>query len=160
MSSSLGSIHCRSEKLIRPYSEGERANKIKHGLPSKLQAFSFTFETKRPGPMTVEITLRWPTKRPRLLQVPEHVNLSATKPKTPNRLQVMRWQEAKKYQKSAARTVARIDTEETFDSSDTEKETPAEFFCWYKAKKASVDYRQMVSILTLAIYSYKPTVVA
>ncbi|KAG1841112.1 hypothetical protein DFJ58DRAFT_845103 [Suillus subalutaceus] len=112
------------------------AHKIKLELPSKLQAFSFTFETKRPGPMTVEITLRWPTKRPRLLQVPEHVDLSATEPKTPDRLQVMRWQEAQKYKKSAAGTMARIDAEETFDSSDTEKETLAEFTRWYKAKGA------------------------
>ncbi|KAG1788452.1 uncharacterized protein HD556DRAFT_1312041 [Suillus plorans] len=123
------------------------ADKIKLELPSKLQAFSFTFETKRPGPMTVEITLRQPTKRPRLLQVPEHVDLSATESKTPDQLQVMHWQEAQKYKlanhtnqyawkKSAAGTVARIDTEETFDSSDTEKETLAEFTRWYKAKKA------------------------
>ncbi|KAG1850841.1 hypothetical protein DFJ58DRAFT_842339 [Suillus subalutaceus] len=73
------------------------ADKIKLELPSKLQAFSFTFETKRPGSMTVEITLRRPTKRPRLLQFPEHVDLSATEPETPDRLQVMRWQEAQKY---------------------------------------------------------------
>ncbi|KAG1847215.1 hypothetical protein F4604DRAFT_1936021 [Suillus subluteus] len=59
-------------------------DKIKLELPSKLQAFSFIFETKQPGPMTVEIMLRWPTKRPRLLQVPEHVDLSATKPETPD----------------------------------------------------------------------------
>ncbi|KAG1887838.1 hypothetical protein F4604DRAFT_1674988 [Suillus subluteus] len=116
------------------------ADKIKLELPLKLQAFSFTFETKRPGPMTVEITLRRPTKRPRLLQVPEHVDLSATEPETPDRLQVMRWQEAQKYKKSAAGTVARIDTEEIFNSSDTEKETPAEFTRWYKAKKAVDGY--------------------
>lgn len=86
--------------------------------------------------MTVEITLRRPTKRPRLLQVPEHVDLSATEPETPDRLQVMRWQEAQKYKKSAAGTMARIDAEETFDSSDMEKETQAEFTHWYKAKEA------------------------
>ncbi|KAG1869642.1 hypothetical protein F4604DRAFT_1927063 [Suillus subluteus] len=86
--------------------------------------------------------LRRPTKQPRLLQVPEHVNLSATKPETPDRLQVMRWQEAQKYKKSAAGTVARINTEETFNSSDTEKETPAEFTRWYKAKKALNDLAQ------------------
>ncbi|KAG2113739.1 uncharacterized protein F5147DRAFT_770384 [Suillus discolor] len=118
------------------------ADQIKLELPSKLQAFSFTFETKRPGPMRVEITLRRPTKQPRLLQVPEHVDLSATEPETPDRLQVMRWQEAQKYKKSAAGIVARIDTEETFNSSDTEKETPAEFTRWYKAKKALNDLAQ------------------
>ncbi|KAG1743361.1 hypothetical protein EDD22DRAFT_1053360 [Suillus occidentalis] len=108
------------------------ADKIKLELPSKLQTFSFTFETKRPGPMTVEISLRRPTKRPRLLQVPDHVDLSATEPETPDRLQVMRWQEAQKYKKSAAR----IHAEETFNSSDTEKETPPDFTRWYKARQA------------------------
>ncbi|KAG1876722.1 hypothetical protein DFJ58DRAFT_721186 [Suillus subalutaceus] len=88
----------------------DNAHKIKLELPSKLQAFSFTFETKRPGPMTVKITLRQSTKRPRLLQVPEHVDLSMTKPKTPDQLQVMYWQEAQKYKKSAAGTMARINT--------------------------------------------------
>ncbi|KAG2032180.1 hypothetical protein BDR03DRAFT_1025902 [Suillus americanus] len=97
---------------------------------------------------TVKIMLRWPTKQPRLLQVPEHVNLSPTKPKTPDQLQVMRWQEAQKYKKSAAGTVARIDTEETFDSSDMEIETPAEFTRWYKAKKALNDLAQTLHGLT------------
>ncbi|KAG1907654.1 uncharacterized protein F5891DRAFT_1180678 [Suillus fuscotomentosus] len=77
------------------------ADKIKLELPSKLRTFSFTFETKWPGSVTVEISLQRPTKRPRLLQVPEHVDLSATEPETPDRLQVMRWQEAQKYKEDA-----------------------------------------------------------
>ncbi|KAG1775940.1 hypothetical protein EV702DRAFT_1046586 [Suillus placidus] len=115
----------------------DNAAKIKVELPSKLQSFSFTFETKRPGPMTVEISSRRPTKWPRLIQVPEHVDLSATEPDTPDWLQVMSWQEAQKYKKLfAARTAANNDAEEIFDSSDTEPETPAEFTHYYKDKIA------------------------
>ncbi|KAG1907549.1 uncharacterized protein F5891DRAFT_974249 [Suillus fuscotomentosus] len=114
----------------------DNAAKIKLELPSKLRTFSFTFETKRPGPVTVEISLQQPTKWPRLLQVPEHVDLNATEPETPDRLQVMRWQEAQKYKKDAAEAMAWFDAEEAFDSSDTEKETPAEFTRWYQAKEA------------------------
>ncbi|KAG2053858.1 hypothetical protein BDR06DRAFT_971951 [Suillus hirtellus] len=44
---------------------------------------------------------------------------------------------APKYKKKyAAETIAWFDADETFNSSDMEKETPAEFTCWYQTKEA------------------------
>ncbi|KAG1829039.1 hypothetical protein DFJ58DRAFT_737511 [Suillus subalutaceus] len=101
------------------------ADKIKLELPSKLQAFSFTFETKRPGPMSKSRSDGPPSG-------PDYYKF----------LNIHALARGPEIKKSAAGIVARIDTEETFDSSDTEKETPAEFTHWYKAKKALNDLAQ------------------
>ncbi|KAG1847053.1 hypothetical protein F4604DRAFT_1936097 [Suillus subluteus] len=115
------------------------ADKIKLELPSKLQAFSFTFETKRPGPMSKSRS-DGPPSSPDYYKF---LNMSTSARLNPKLLTNFKSCAGKRprniKQKSAAGTVARIDTEETFDSSDTEKETPAEFTCWYKAKKALND---------------------
>ncbi|KAG1732622.1 uncharacterized protein EDB91DRAFT_1338273 [Suillus paluster] len=44
---------------------GEECNMIKLKLPAQLKTFKFTFECRRPGPITVEISMRKPLKRSR-----------------------------------------------------------------------------------------------
>ncbi|KAJ8583444.1 hypothetical protein M405DRAFT_867014 [Rhizopogon salebrosus TDB-379] len=113
-------------------------NKIKLELPPQVQEFTFTFETKRPGPMMVEISIRKPPKRPRLLERVQVSDASATEPETPEQLTC--WMESQKLRRAAEAfhgeaVMRRIHQDVVDSTSDTEQETPLAFIEWFNAMK-------------------------
>ncbi|KAG1769494.1 hypothetical protein EV702DRAFT_1049729 [Suillus placidus] len=112
---------------------------IRLELPAHMQTFAFTFESKQPGPVTIEISLRHPVKRHQIPAPESLVDSSATEPdlkksalsvgKSPNSFRSL---EARAFIEEFANKKLKI------GHSYSEPETPSDFTRWYEGQASAL----------------------
>ncbi|KAG1774334.1 hypothetical protein EV702DRAFT_1200581 [Suillus placidus] len=115
---------------------------IRLELPAHMQTFAFTFESKQPGPVTIEISLRHPVKRHQIPAPESLVDSSATEP-APEKERVICWQKSQQFKRSRS-LEARAFIEEFANKklkighSYSEPETPSDFTRWYEGQASAL----------------------
>ncbi|KAG1763802.1 hypothetical protein EV702DRAFT_1051647 [Suillus placidus] len=124
---------------------------IRLELPAHMQTFAFTFESKQPGPVTIEISLRHPVKRHQIPPAPESlVDSSVTEPESPEKERVIRWQKSQQFKRRRS-LEARAFIEEFANKklkighSYSEPETPSDFTRWYEGQASKIHEHQALS---------------
>ncbi|KAG1740078.1 hypothetical protein EDD22DRAFT_851868 [Suillus occidentalis] len=108
-------------------------------LPTQLKSFNFTFECRRPGPVTVEISLQRPLKWLRSQHSIVNTGSDSSEMRTQQPSMLTHWmdtqEESLTYRMLKTQWMLVLDESITEPESEPEAATPPDFTIWYEANK-------------------------